>query len=57
MTVLSLHVNFVSVESSLPLLAARAVWEKGGRREAGGGRLKTGGRWCDAQAAGPKPLQ
>jgi hypothetical protein len=45
-TVLFLHVNSVSVESSLPLLAARAVWERGGRREAGG-------KWCDAQKAGP----
>lgn len=35
-TVLFLHVNSVSVESSLPLLAARAVWESGGRREGNG---------------------
>lgn len=32
-TVLFLHVNFVSVESSLPLLAARAVCGRGGRRQ------------------------
>lgn len=34
--VLFLHVNSVSVESSLPLLATRAVWERGGRREGNG---------------------
>lgn len=44
--VLFLHVNFVSVESSLPLLAARAVRERVEKREAGG-------EWCDAQKAGP----
>lgn len=44
--VLFLHVNSVSVESSLPLLATRAVWERSGRREAGG-------EWCDAQKAVP----
>lgn len=38
-TVLFLHVNSVSVESSLPLLATRAVWE----REAGGGRREGDG--------------
>lgn len=45
-TVLFLHVNCVSVESSLPLLATRAVWERGGRQDAGG-------EWCDAQKAVP----
>lgn len=43
-TVLFLHVNSVSVESSLPLLATRAVGERSRRRKAGGG-------WCDAQKA------
>lgn len=42
-TELFLHVNSVSVESSLPLLAARAVWERGRRREAGGGRREGDG--------------
>lgn len=45
-TVLFLHVNCVSVESSLPLLAARAVWERVGTRDAGR-------EWCDRRKAGP----
>lgn len=48
--VLFVHVNSVSVENSLPLLAARAVWERGERREAEG-------KWCDAQESWTGPLQ
>lgn len=39
-TVLFLHVNSVSVESSLPLLAARAEWERSERREGNGATRK-----------------